>query len=302
MDLWQLHIFVKVVEEKSFSKASAAIHLSQPTVSAHIKELEAHFKCKLLDRLGRTTEPTQAGILLYEHAKKLLSARDDAETAMFDFLGLTLGTLSIGASTIPADYLLPRIMGEYTRAHPGVSISVKAGDTEEILEDVARGQVEFGMVGALATDPAMAQALTQEEWMADQLKLILPSDHPWADKKQVDPGELSSQVFIGREKGSGTWNAILHSLEQAGFSPFHLSCPITMGNTNAVIQAILNKVGISILSPMAVDREIKSGDLVALDIQGLDLDRFFYLTLPRKRSLSPICQKFIKFVRRFPIP
>ena len=297
MDLWQLHIFVRVVEEKSFSKASAAIHLSQPTVSAHIKELETHFQCKLLDRLGRTTEPTRAGQLLYRHAKKLLSARDDAEAAIFDFIGLTRGSLTIGASTIPADYLLPRLMGEYTKAHPGVCISVKAGDTQEILKDVARGRVEFGIVGARAEDPGMAQALIQEEWMVDEMKLILPPSHPWAHRKQVEAKELSTQVFIGRERGSGTWNAILHSLERAGFPPSHLFCPITMGNTNAVIQAILNNVGISILSPRAVDREIQSGQLKALNIQGLDLKRFLYLTLSKKRTPSPICQKFIDYIR-----
>ncbi|MCA1787504.1 MAG: LysR family transcriptional regulator, partial [Desulfobacteraceae bacterium] len=91
MDLWQLRIFVTVVEEKSFSKASDIINLSQPTVSTHIKELERHFQCRLLDRLGKKTEPTQAGWILFDHARKMLALKDRTESAMLDFIGCTRG-------------------------------------------------------------------------------------------------------------------------------------------------------------------------------------------------------------------
>lgn len=111
MDLWQLHIFVSVVEHKSFSKASEAINLSQPTVSTHIKELEEHFKCRLLDRLGKVTEPTRAGLILYDYARQILALRDRAQATMFDFLGQTKGELLIGGSTIPSGYIIPRLMG-----------------------------------------------------------------------------------------------------------------------------------------------------------------------------------------------
>ena len=108
MDLWQLHIFASVVEKKSFSKASETINLSQPTVSTHIKELEEHFQCRLLDRLGKVTEPTRAGLILYDYAKKILALRDEAQTAMLDFLGQTKGSLVVGGSTIPAGYIFPQ--------------------------------------------------------------------------------------------------------------------------------------------------------------------------------------------------
>ncbi len=91
MDLWQLKIFVTVVQEKSFSKASDIIHLSQPTVSSHIKELEKHFQCRLLDRLGKKTEPTRAGWILYDHARKLLALKDTTESVMQEFVGCTRG-------------------------------------------------------------------------------------------------------------------------------------------------------------------------------------------------------------------
>jgi DNA-binding transcriptional LysR family regulator len=293
MDLWQLKIFVSVVEKKSFSKASAAINLSQPTVSTHIKELEQHFQCRLLDRLGKTTEPTRAGRILYDHAKKLLGLRDQTESAMLDFLGHTKGKLAIGGSTIPAGYILPKVIGAFSNKFPDVALTLFAGDTREIIEAIKKGKIEMGVVGALKDDPA----ILQEKLVADEMKLIVPAGHKWADKSSIEFSKISSEPFISREKGSGTWQSILTSLTKAKFDSNRLNTRVTMGNSISVIQGILNDVGISILSTIAVANEIETGRLHALSIEGLDLNRYFYLTLPKKRGLSPICNKFLSFTR-----
>jgi DNA-binding transcriptional LysR family regulator len=118
MDLWQLHIFCRVVERKSFSRAAEIVHLSQPTVSSHIQDLEAHFGCRLIDRLARQVVPTQAGRLLYSYARRLLALRDETETAMAQHQGRLTGNLVIGGSTIPGGYLLPGVVGLF-KALPG---------------------------------------------------------------------------------------------------------------------------------------------------------------------------------------
>ncbi len=294
MDLWQLHIFVSVVEKKSFSKASDLINLSQPTVSTHIKELEEHFQCRLLDRLGKTTEPTRAGMILYDHAKKLLGLRDLTESAMLDFLGHTKGKLNIGGSTIPAGYLIPKLMGAFTQKFPDVAISLSAGDTMQVIDAIKQGNIELGVVGALKDDPA----ILQEKLVADEMKLIVPIGHKWANRDAIDCSSLFSEPFIAREKGSGTWQSILTSMDKKGFNSLDLDTRITMGNSVSVIQGILNRVGISILSTIAVADEIATGRLHALSVTGLDLNRYFYLTLPQKRTQSPICNKFIDFARQ----
>ena len=293
MDLWQLNIFVAVVENKSFSKASEAINLSQPTVSSHIKELEDYFKCRLLDRLGKVTEPTKAGDILYQHAKKILSLKDQAETAMHDFLGRARGSLVIGGSTIPSGYILPRIIGPFSKEFPDIHIELFSGDTFQIIEEIKKGRIEVGIVGARTDDPL----IFQEELMADDMRLIVPADHKWADRTAVGFQELLKETLIAREKGSGTWQSILKSMARAGFDPKTLKAPVTMGNTVSVIQGILHHVGISILSTIAVRDDIDKGRLKALSVTGLDLNRFFYLTTSPKRSLSPICKKFIEFAR-----
>ena len=300
MDLWQLHIFVSVVDNKSFSKASESINLSQPTVSSHIKELETYFQCTLLDRLGKTTEPTQAGKLLYAHAREILALKERAESSLFDFLGKAKGSLIIGGSTIPAGFIIPRMIGPFTTSFPGVSVELKAGDTFQIISDIAAGKIEAGIVGAETHDPAVQQ----EKLIPDQMKLIVPPGHKWAGKAEVSCEALTSERMINREKGSGTWQSIINSMIRSGFNPNDLSTGITMGNTISVIQGILNGVGISILSTIAVQDDIDKGRLSALSVKELDLDRFFYLTFPARRSLSPICKKFIAFTRHFfkPLP
>lgn len=291
MDLWQLQIFVTVVEEKSFSKASHTINLSQPTVSTHVKELEQHFQCRLLDRLGKKTEPTRAGWILFEYAKQMLDLKDRTESAMLDFIGCTKGSLVIGGSTIPAGYILPRLMGPFARAYPDVSVSLHAGDTRQIIEDVKYGRVEIGVVGARTKDTA----IVQEVLLADEMKLIVPHGHKWAHLSAVEWDKLTKEPFIARESGSGTWQSICRSMADAGYDPGQLQHCITMGSSVSVLQGILNHVGVSILSTTAVADDLAKGRLSALEVKGVDLNRFFYLTRAKKRSQSPICKKFITF-------
>lgn len=293
MDLWQLHIFVSVVEKKSFSRASEQIHLSQPTVSTHIKELEAHFQCRLLDRLGKVTEPTRAGVILYDYAKRMLALKQETHSAMLDFLGHTKGQLIIGGSTIPAGYILPRMMGAFKIAFPDVSIHMTVGDTGQMTRAVKDGELELGLVGAKINDPD----IVQEKLIEDEMKLVVPSGHEWADRESVTCKALLSQPFIAREQGSGTWNTVLSGMEKAGVDVSRLEPAVTMGNSVSVIQGILNNVGISILSTIAVTEELARGRLHALSVEDLDLSRHFYLTLSRKRTRSPICEKFIHFLK-----
>ncbi|MGM0788435.1 MAG: LysR family transcriptional regulator, partial [Thermodesulfobacteriota bacterium] len=114
MDLWQLRVFKKVIELEGFSKAADAVHLTQPTVSSHIRDLEAHFGCRLVDRMGKTAVPTKAGELLYTHACRLIEMAGQMETELAEFLGNIEGEIAVGGSTIPGGYILPRLIGDFT--------------------------------------------------------------------------------------------------------------------------------------------------------------------------------------------
>ncbi|RLC03260.1 MAG: LysR family transcriptional regulator, partial [Deltaproteobacteria bacterium] len=157
MDLWQLHIFCKVVELRSFSRAGEMISLSQPTVSSHIKYLEEHFGCRLIDRLSREAVPTKAGELLYTYARELITLRDEAETALAEFHGKIQGNLVIGGSTIPGVHILPKTIGAFISEYPDVTMSLIIGDSEKITNDTLTGAVELGIVGAKSGDKKLSQ-------------------------------------------------------------------------------------------------------------------------------------------------
>jgi len=294
MDLWQLNIFCKVVELNGFSKAGNAIHLSQPTISSHIKDLENHFGCQLIDRLGKKAVPTKAGELLYQYARKLIALRDEIEAAMAEFHGRIKGRLVIGGSTIPGGYILPKYIGAFTKVYPEVTISLIIGDTDKIIQDVFSGSPEFGIVGAKTEN----KYISQEKLIEDEMRLIVTCDHKWAEKKHISPNLMFKEPFIVRERGSGTLKSIILSLKEKGYSSENLNIIAELGSTEAVIQGIKNKVGTSILSTIAVAEELKAGTLKALTIEELNLKRSFYLITHKQRSSSPLCKAFITFLKK----
>jgi DNA-binding transcriptional LysR family regulator len=294
MDLWQLNIFCKVVELKGFSSAGNAVHLSQPTISSHIKDLENHFECQLIDRLGKKVVPTKAGELLYRYARKLIALRDETEAAMAEFHGKIKGRLVIGGSTIPGGYILPKCIGAFTTVYPEVTISLIIGDTDQIIQDVLSGSPEFGIVGAKTSN----KNIYQEKLIEDEMRLIVTSDHKWANEKHVSPDWIFKEPFIVRERGSGTLKSIKLSLKEKGYSSENLNIIAELGSTEAVIQGIKSKVGISILSTIAVAEELKAGTLKALTIKKLNLKRSFYLITHKQRSPSPLCNAFINFLKK----
>ncbi len=294
MDVWHLKIFQQVVKLKSFSLAAKAVNLTQPTVSSHIKDLENHFGCRLLDRLGRQALPTRAGELLFSHAEKILAQLQETETSMAGFLGKISGRLSIGGSTIPGGYILPKVIGRFLNGHQNVHISLIVGDTEQIIEDILSSRLELGVVGARSETGRILQTRLIE----DDMRLIVPADHKWAGKKQISLKMMLPEPFIIRESGSGTRKSLQQRLSEMGDDISRLNIIAEMGGTAAVIQGIKNNIGISILSPIAVAEELAAGTLKALTVSGMQLKRHFYLTVHQDRSASPLCAAFTDFLRQ----
>lgn len=293
MDLWQLNIFCKVIELKSFSKAGGTAYLSQPTVSSHIRDLESYFGCRLIDRMSKEAVPTKAGQLVYAYAKKLIALRDEMEIALSEFHGIIKGNLIIGGSTIPGEYILPRIVGSFKRIYPEIMISLIIGDTEKIINDTLSGILELGVVGAEKKD----KRICQEILIDDEMRLIIPSDHKWGKKKSISIKMLLEEPFIIRERGSGTLKSIEQNLNKIGYDLSDLKIVAQMGSTEAVRHGIKSKAGVSILSTIAVEGDLKEGSLKAISIEGLNLKRSFYLTTSRQRSISPVCSAFITHMK-----
>lgn len=293
MDLWQLNIFCKVVELKSFSKAGHAVNITQPTISAHIKDIENAFGCKLIDRLPKEAIPTKAGEILYNYACRIIALKDEAHTAISQFLGEISGDLKIGGSTIPGTYILPKVIGGFKKKYPDVNISISIGDTQNIINNLLSGNIELGIIGAQSND----NKIKYLKLIDDEMRLIIHPHHKWANQKTIPLNLLLKEPFICREHGSGTLKSIKEILTKENCDINDLNIVAQMGSTEAVKQAIKSGVGVSIFSAVAAIDEIKAGSLKAIGISGLNLVRHFYLIKHKQRTPSPLSNIFENFLR-----
>jgi DNA-binding transcriptional LysR family regulator len=292
-DLRQLEVFRKVVELGSFSKAAKAVFLAQASVSERIATLENLVGTRLLDRLGRLVAPTKAGEVLYKHAVLLLDMKKTACLEMQEFLGMKQGEIHMGGSTIPGEYILPKLLGRFRQKYPLVSVSLTVGDTIEIITRVLEGEFELGVVGSKSPH---ASLICHQLWK-DELVLAVPAQHRWAKKKKISVEELSEEPFIFRETGSGTFNILEGYLKAAGSKGFESLQPVArFGTSTAVKEGIKAGLGVSILSSRAIDTELKTGILAALKVKGLPMVRNFYLIRDKRRIASPLCQAMIDFL------
>jgi DNA-binding transcriptional LysR family regulator len=294
MDLRQLEVFVGVYDVRSFSRAASALRLTQSTVSEHVRLLEDEVGTRLFDRLGRETVPTRAGELLYGYARRMLDLRTEARQALDQFLGQVTGTLTVGASTIPGEYVLPPMIGRFRARHPRVSITLHIADSRGIVQAVMDGHVELGVVGA---DPGN-RILEVRALMPDELVVVVPPGHPWAGRAEATLEELGREPLVVREPGSGSRQALERALEEAGSSLAAMNVIAEMGSTGAIKQAVKAGVGLSIMSRRAVEDECRLGLVGCVRLRELAVTRQFYVVTHAGRSRSPLCRAFLEFLDR----
>ena len=294
LDLHKLEVFYWVAELKSFSEAADRLALKQPTVSAHIQELEKILAGKLFYRIPGKVSLTPLGLLLQEKAKNLLAFKRETVAAVEQFHGTLSGELWIGGSNIPGEYLLPQKLGKFIKKYPRVKPILRIGDSAGIVEEVLDGKVEIGFVGFKNAD----SRLSFDKIWRDEMVLTVPKNHPWSRRKFVQLVDLRAQNFISREHGSGTLDSFRHLLARKRPSADELlNVAMELGSTAAVKEALISGCGISILSRISISRELADGILVAVAIRGLKMERDFYEVCYKQRPLSPVAQVFRKFFR-----
>jgi DNA-binding transcriptional LysR family regulator len=292
VDIRRLEIFAKVAELGSFSRAAEALFLTQPTISEHVRALEDELGVQLLDRLGRGATPTRAGQLLLGYARRMLTLSREAHQALERFQGRMSGELVVGGSTIPGEYVLPALVGQFKAKYPDISISLLIGSTRQVSDWLDEGRVEVGVVGAR---PA-ARTLAARELMADELVVVVTATHPWARRGTITLADLQTEPMVVRERGSGSRDAVEHALHEAGIAPATLRVVGEMGSTQAVKQAVRAGVGIALISRRAVEDECRAGLLACVKVKDLRVARAFYLVTHRDRTRSPLAQAFVEFI------
>jgi DNA-binding transcriptional LysR family regulator len=295
IDFRHLETFCRVAVFRSFSKAADDLFLTQPTVSGHILSLEQALSLRLFDRTSREARLTNAGKLFLEYASKILSYRKELMNALSEFSQAIRGELALGASTIPGEYLLPKLMGDFKKEHPHFIIALKIADTKEITQYVLQDNVEFGIIGAKLNHPS----LRYEKYEEDKIVVVAPPDHSLARKRRVTLQELLKEPWIIREEGSGTQMAVEKAIRQKGKSLKQFNVVMETGSTCSVKEGVKAKLGLAFISEKAIGEEVSRGSLSRIDVEEIaPILRQIYIVSHRGRTLSPIGMEFLRFIKR----
>ncbi len=296
LTMQQFEALIHLIEERSFSRAAKKMHLTQPSLTKHIRNVEEALGVKIVNRSSRSIVLTPEGRVLYDYARRIIKLRDEARERVLRLREEEAGDIRIAASTIPATYILPYAIGGFRKKHPRIRTTVRTADSSDVIETVLDNGAEIGFVGK---KPTGGKLFAEELWK-DRLVLAIPSGHPWAKRRSVGVAELSKEPFVIREKGSGTREAVEECLREAGGPGLpHLDIAAELGSSEAVKEAIIAGLGISVISVHAIRRELKSGILAALAIEGCPIERSFYLIYRRQFDLMAHHKIFLEFIRAY---
>jgi DNA-binding transcriptional LysR family regulator len=279
MTLEQLRIFVAVAEREHMTRAAADLHLTQSATSAAIAALETRYDTKLFDRIGRRIELTAAGRLFLDEARAVLARAAAAESLLNDLSGLRKGALALAASQTVANYWLPPVLHDYQSRFPGVALSMRIGNTQQVAEWVREASADIGVIEGAIEDPLLHACVVAD----DDLVLCVAPHHPWAQLSKIEPGMLKDSAWVVREAGSGT-RAVLEEWLPA------LPVALTLPSNESVRSAVAAGAGATVISRVVVAQMLKAGTLVALDFPLPK--RHFYALRHKERHVTRARQAF----------
>jgi len=294
MDLKQLEVFTAVVKTGSFSRAAEQLYLTQPTVSTHIKKLEADLGLRLIDRNTKSLRITPAGERFYPYAQAMLNLRRRALADMRPQGGAQ--ALRIGASTIPSAYVLPGVIARYTAEHPGVSFQIIRRDSLSVIGSVVRGETDLGLVGTCMQD----QRCLFQPFAQDELVLAAPNQEKFRLLQQQGASlpRLLQEPLILRESSSGTRRETEHILLQLGLDWSALNIVATFNDPEAVKNSVVNGMGVSIISRWAVAQLQREGRVLLFPLgPGVGMRRLYIVT-ERDLPLTSLAADFTDFIRQ----
>lgn len=291
MDIHQLRVFTLVFKNRSFSKASEELHLTQPTISDHVKSLENELDCKLFDRLGRTIIPTKEAEALYSHAMEIIEKANITKDIIGRFKKDLTGELIIGASTIPGTYLIPSLMAAFQRKYPAVSFQICISDSKDIGEKVLKHELLLGVVGTKFSNGDINHIpFVEDELIVVSSPLLIKND-------TITLKDLIKFPMILREEGSGTRRELEKIFETKGVTLEDTKIAGIFGSTDAVKQAVKAGLGFSVLSKLSVTDELKHKVLKEIKLTDIQMKRKFYIVTHKKRTLPFLYNNFLEHLK-----
>ncbi len=290
--LRQLEVFVSVAQEGNVTRAAEVLRISQSAVSMSLAELERLLGEKLFDRRGKRLLVNDQGRALIPKAAAVLARVGEIDTFFSGPDNQLAGLLRVGASSTIGNYLMPRILGEFTATFPEARLSLDVGNTEQIVQELLRFNIDIGFIEGFCHQAGIETI----PWRQDHLAIHAGADHPLARKKEMTVNDLMQARWILRERGSGTREVFEAALAGKMDS---IRVYLELGNTEAIKEAVEAGLGVSCLSLLATRRARQSGALVALKTPFLDLRRNFYLLLHGDKYRTKLLRRFMAFCEEY---
>lgn len=292
-ELPYLDTFARAAERMSFTAAARELGVSQAAVSQRVQALEGELGVSLFRREGGRVLLTEAGRKLYDFAQRIQALQAEARREVTGKKAPLTGELTIAASSVPGEYLLPDLLTRFRERHPHVRIRATVSDSDAVFGLVEQGKAHLGLVGGRGGDPS----LEFHPFAHDEMVLVVPPGHPWAQRRQVPLAQFRKQPLVLRESGSGSRSCLERGLVKAGVPLSELTVAMELGSNESVKEAVLRGVGVAVLSRHAVAADVRRGSLHALKVGGLEIDRDLYWVRDRRRVLPVPAKLFLDLMQ-----
>lgn len=292
LTLRQLKIFEAVARHLSFSRAADELHLTQPAVSMQVRSLEEAAGLPLTEQVGKKIFLTEAGGELARHARVVAQQLREAEEALAAMKGLRGGLLNIAAVST-AKYFVPRLLAAFRDNHPEVELRLGVNNREAIVQQLADNEIDLAIMGR----PPQEIETVSEPFADNPLVFIAAPDHPLARLKRIEPQRLAKEIFLLREPGSGTRKALERLFADHGLT---IKMRMELGSNEAIKQAIVGGLGVSVLSRHTLALDAPMGQLAILDVAGFPIERQWYVAYPAGKQLSIVARTFLDYLKQAP--
>jgi len=290
MTIRQLEVFLGVTQAKSFSRAAERIHLSQPTLSEHMRELEGELGVRLFVRHPRSVSLTEAGRIFGDYATRVVATLAAGRQALAELDGLQRGSLVVGASTTPGTYVLPTLIARFRDTYPGIAVALRIANSRIVEERVRDGDVDVAVIGGHILGPGERCVAAG---IVDELQLIVRAKH--AIGATISRARLSREPLLIREDGSATRQVTERALREAGIT---VRPAMELDHTETIKRAVVAGLGIAFVSRYAIEDEVRAKRLRVVAVDRLKIRRHFHVIHDERRPLSASAGAFVDFLEK----